>query len=522
MSKDEDKLTLKEPKHENHVNVIESEAKQKREDMKRLDTDEDISEPKQDINGNECPSEDYDHNKDEWIVEEEWDNSCVKSEDDFRKESEQNLFNEERTKESDIDNDLADHGLTMDELRDEFMDELRDQFRDQNGSKDQLNDSLQPQLSDSEENGFSNELTDFDLTPNQMEDNEYQGLDGISCLFWEDWSFQKPWEGDCNVWEEDYWRPSCLPSTSTSEYIEWLEFDKPETEVLSWFDLEVEALMAEISNNKNLEIKQSVSGQVRGREEFDWHSKDRKSVLGFCLQTLSQNKDKLPDFDLLELLANFTAVESMTGTEKYFCENCTNNCASDGQKQFTNASKRALIACPPPVLTLHLKRFLADGNQRSVKLKKISTFVSFPLTFDLSPFVSKMYTYLYTTGDQHSKTPMTYSLYGVVEHSGTLWFGHYTAYVKLRPINCRQTKKFSFVDRFVSTTEVESVLKVIENNYFSHKSEFEDCPPQTIGHTSQANISDKWFHISDSSVTSSSVSEVLKSDAYLLFYERIA
>ena len=35
----------------------------------------------------------------------------------------------------------------------------------------------------------------------------------------------------------------------------------------------------------------------------------------------------------------------------------------------------------------------------------------------------------------NSENRVLYSLYGVVEHSGRLQFGHYTAYVKVRPPN---------------------------------------------------------------------------------------
>ena len=82
-----------------------------------------------------------------------------------------------------------------------------------------------------------------------------------------------------------------------------------------------------------------------------------------------------------------------------------------------------LIALPPPILTLQLKRF--EVNNRSLTLSKINKYVHFPLCFDLSPYVSNVYKVLSDISYQNDLNikgrdinSIIYSLYGIIEHSG--------------------------------------------------------------------------------------------------------
>lgn len=81
----------------------------------------------------------------------------------------------------------------------------------------------------------------------------------------------------------------------------------------------------------------------------------------------------------------------------------------------TDSTKQYLISKAPAVLILHLKRFQAQR----FGFHKVNKHVDFPIILDLAP-VSKEYT-----------QPRIYALYGVVEHSGTMYGGHYIAYVKV-------------------------------------------------------------------------------------------
>ncbi|XP_040902992.1 ubiquitin carboxyl-terminal hydrolase 16 [Toxotes jaculatrix] len=181
-------------------------------------------------------------------------------------------------------------------------------------------------------------------------------------------------------------------------------------------------------------------------------------------------------------LFQFTEVETLTQNNSLLCVTCTkrqgNKDKASGSKKniYTDALKQMLISSPPPVLTLHLKRFQQNGYS----ICKVNRHVQFPLVLDLAPFCAVKCKNV-TEGD----TQILYSLYGIVEHSGTMRSGHYTAYVKVRP----EVPKPS-----------SSGLAV----------EGDAEPPRG-----------SWFHISDTSVQPVSESKVQSCQAYLLFYERI-
>ncbi|XP_014391519.1 PREDICTED: ubiquitin carboxyl-terminal hydrolase 16 isoform X5 [Myotis brandtii] len=158
-------------------------------------------------------------------------------------------------------------------------------------------------------------------------------------------------------------------------------------------------------------------------------------------------------------LYQFTQNEKLRDANKLLCEVCTRrqcgapkaNLKGEKKHVYTNAKKQMLISLAPPVLTLHLKRFQQNVAEES--------------------------------------TRVLYSLYGVVEHSGTLMSGHYTAYTKARMANSRLS---------------DLVLRGDVPQDFEMES--------TKG---------QWFHISDSHVQAVPTTKVLNSQAYLLFYERI-
>ncbi|XP_041796871.1 ubiquitin carboxyl-terminal hydrolase 16 isoform X3 [Chelmon rostratus] len=181
-------------------------------------------------------------------------------------------------------------------------------------------------------------------------------------------------------------------------------------------------------------------------------------------------------------LFQFTEVETLTQNNSLLCVTCTkrqpNTDKAGGSKKniYTDALKQMLISSPPPVLTLHLKRFQQNGYS----ICKVNRHVQFPLILDLAPFCGVKCKNL-TEGD----TQILYSLYGIVEHSGTMRSGHYTAYVKVRP-ECPKPSSNGFA------------------------AEGDAGPPRG-----------SWFHISDTSVQPVSESKVQSCQAYLLFYERI-
>ncbi|KAG5837476.1 hypothetical protein ANANG_G00239670 [Anguilla anguilla] len=183
-------------------------------------------------------------------------------------------------------------------------------------------------------------------------------------------------------------------------------------------------------------------------------------------------------------LFQFTEVENLTKNNSLLCLTCSRRQsrpkASDGSKTkvYTDALKQMLISSPPPVLTLHLKRF----QQIAYSVSKVNRHVQFPQILDLAPFCSAN-----CKNVPEGQTQVLYSLYGIVEHSGTMRSGHYVAYVKARPSNPPATSLNG---------------------------------PTTQGENEAPKGS--WFHVSDSSVQPVPESRVQSSQAYLLFYERIS
>ncbi|XP_063987640.1 ubiquitin carboxyl-terminal hydrolase 2-like isoform X2 [Diachasmimorpha longicaudata] len=144
---------------------------------------------------------------------------------------------------------------------------------------------------------------------------------------------------------------------------------------------------------------------------------------------------------LNQCLEHFTKAEVMDGDEKPTCSKC---------QMRRKCTKSFAIQKFPKILVIHLKRFSPTERFRA----KLSVLVDFPLTgLDLSAFAAP------------DVQGCTYNLYGVANHSGTPYSGHYTAYCK---------------------------------------------HPYT----------GEWHEYNDSRISPVSVSSVISSEAYVLFYEQ--
>ncbi|XP_018410870.1 PREDICTED: ubiquitin carboxyl-terminal hydrolase 16 isoform X2 [Nanorana parkeri] len=206
----------------------------------------------------------------------------------------------------------------------------------------------------------------------------------------------------------------------------------------------------------------------------------------FC--TLTDRRElQLDELSVLSCLYQFTRKEDLVGNNQLLCNTCTQRQAktikhNNKEKKFvyTNAKKQMLVSAPPPILTLHLKRFQQNG----FNLHKINKHIKFPEVIDLAPFST-----VKCKSISEGEDRLLYSLYGVIEHSGTMRSGHYTAYVKSRTPNPR-----------LCNLVLQGVLPEVPST------------ESTKGH---------WFHISDSHVQAVPLNKVLNSQAYLLFYERI-
>jgi len=117
---------------------------------------------------------------------------------------------------------------------------------------------------------------------------------------------------------------------------------------------------------------------------------------------------------------------------------------------------------------------------------------------------------------------LIYSLYGVVEHSGTLRNGHYTAYVKLRSSQTTISERLRFLQsESPSQMSVSQLVTKLQAISLSSQQQQQQPRPGYDDDTLSATDG-RWFHISDTSVSQVKLTNVLQCQAYLLFYERIA
>eukprot|EP00058_Branchiostoma_floridae_P010280 XP_002595768.1 hypothetical protein BRAFLDRAFT_117567 [Branchiostoma floridae] len=154
----------------------------------------------------------------------------------------------------------------------------------------------------------------------------------------------------------------------------------------------------------------------------------------------------------------FTRPEHLGSSAKIKCSHC--HSYQESTKQLT-MKKLPVVAC------FHLKRF-----EHSTKFRrKISTFVSFPVELDLTPFMAHrrngLDTFSISPGEM-CPTPASnenrYSLFAVVNHRGSIDSGHYTCFIR------------------------------------QHR--------------------DQWFRCEDDIITKATVADVVNSEGYLLFYHK--
>jgi len=293
--------------------------------------------------------------------------------------------------------------------------------------------------------------------------------------------------------------------------------------------------------------------QKRERVEAEWTAR--------TLATLAPRYQVSPgECSLYSCLNSFTQSELLSGSNKWACERCTQIAASnpdnsdaqestkvEGEKKpatvYSSASKQMLVFSPPAVLTLQLKRF----QQTMSGCKKVNKHVTFPVTLDLAAFCSSTCVAL----PHMSLDPsVLYSLYGVVEHSGSLRGGHYVAYVKTRSSGSPYQVEYfiwigyialAFFPQDLSTffnpplaraSDVPSFLEEVDRKLRRNKAVIKDKEEEEVEDTVNNNklmvekeLNDgnkgRWFHVSDSAVQEVQEDKVLKAQAYLLFYERI-
>ncbi|CAL1531431.1 unnamed protein product [Lymnaea stagnalis] len=275
--------------------------------------------------------------------------------------------------------------------------------------------------------------------------------------------------------------------------------------------------------------------QIRSEEKHQAHmnvlktqQEYLKDARNYSMNTLAPRYHPSPkECSILSCLNQFTAAELLTGSNKFGCKECSRRkrrnsqtCPAKTDKKlkdtvYSNANKQYLIFRPPAVLTLHLKRF----EQTGITSRKVNRHVDFPCVLDLAPYCSSL-----CLGVKEGQSKVLYSLYGVVEHSGRLSGGHYTAYIKVRPglgpptqfLHTNPPGPLDLLNVYLT--------RVIKSKESGHSEKMEgggevDRDIEAMAETLAPP--GRWFHISDSRVNEVAEAEVLRAQAYLLFYERI-
>lgn len=201
--------------------------------------------------------------------------------------------------------------------------------------------------------------------------------------------------------------------------------------------------------------------------------------------------------------ACFEAVEEFNVDVE--CNSCSRDnrvCKEEITARSGKVYKRVLILQPPPVLVLHIERFMENGWN---EFEKNTSFVQYPETLDLTPFCS-------VASPELFENEFLYELYAVVVHKGTLEYGHYYAFVN----KSRQCNKEKW-DRLIKESRVdENILRsklerIFENNRTEYITKTNDELPK---------IESDWYYVSDENIETVSTETVLtQNDAYILCYE---
>jgi len=300
-------------------------------------------------------------------------------------------------------------------------------------------------------------------------------------------------------------------------------------------DPHMQDLCKDLANMKMNNLGKLVSGEdsnfdLSRLKTFDQKAQIKHEWTSSTLTGLAPRYKTSPgECSIYSCLNNFTQSELLTGQNKWACDCCTEKSkvgsSSDCSKSeigtvYSNASKQLLLFSPPAILTLHLKRF----QQTLSGCKKVNKHVSFPLVLEMAAFFSSTSVAMPTVS--LGQKQILYSLYGVVEHSGRLQGGHYTAFIKVRAADTDLTKFFSTpasksCDIPIFLEEIQRKLKT--NSLVINEGEEQIIEADLANNNlpNQTQQPRKWYHASDTSVSEVSEEKVLKSQAYLLFYERI-
>lgn len=114
-----------------------------------------------------------------------------------------------------------------------------------------------------------------------------------------------------------------------------------------------------------------------------------------------------------------------------------------------------------------------------------------------------------------------YELYAVIVHEGSIYGGHYYAYVNLA--RNHNDKRWQRLVKRSTEEDDEHTLKCKVDSFFESASQ--QVPTKEKGNSESnktvlTKVDSNWFYVSDNIIKKVSEDEVLsQNDAYILFYE---
>jgi uncharacterized UBP type Zn finger protein len=152
---------------------------------------------------------------------------------------------------------------------------------------------------------------------------------------------------------------------------------------------------------------------------MDWLNNERhkESVIveskeldhSFDILEAEKTHQKRDEFTLEDCLKLFTEPEVLSPQEAWYCPRC---------KDHREASKQLTVWRPPPLLIIQLKRF---SFKNLIFREKIDKMIKFPVRgLDMSDFCCQ-------NNQQIRSQKRVYDLYGVINHYGGMFGGHYVA-----------------------------------------------------------------------------------------------
>ena len=193
------------------------------------------------------------------------------------------------------------------------------------------------------------------------------------------------------------------------------------------------------SDDSHINVKRTQKDENIDKMIIVWNRKYIQNIIRFKDINLSNicakiyEKSTNSKISIEKCFEEFSKEEKLDRDNLWKCPNCD---------QSLQANKKMELYNMPKILIIHLKRF--DHN------KKINTLIDFPLSdLDLKKYSS----------NKSNINNDKYDLFGVINHYGSLEYGHYTAFCK----NYHDGNWYEYNDRIANRIQKEKEKEVIVN-----------------------------------------------------------